>query len=127
MLMSPPRQAAGEDAVLLEKLRAGEGQALEAVARAHACRLTGMVQRLLQSQEEARAVVREALIALGHDSETGEINCPLGIWLVRKVLNSVLYRLRARQKITTRPIEELLPKFLDDGRQQAPAAEWSDC
>lgn len=124
MTTSATTLAPDGEPLLLEQLRAGDGPAFEALVRTYAGPMLASARRLLTQEEDARAAVQDAFLsafkALDH------IDGRLGAWLHRTVLHAALTRLRAHSRKTDRSMDELLPKFLEDGRQAQPATEWRD-
>ena len=49
----------------------------------------------------------------------------IGTWLHRIVVNAALMKLRSRRRRREDPIDDLLPRFRDDGRWSESPAEWN--
>jgi RNA polymerase sigma-70 factor (ECF subfamily) len=118
--------AGGPDAALVERLRRGDGAAFEELLRAHAGRLLAVARRLLANEEDARDTVQDALLSAFRSIDRFDGQAALGTWLHRIVVNAALTRLRSRRRRPERPIEDLLPTFLDDGHQARPPRDWPD-
>jgi len=86
--------------------------------------MLAVARRLVGNDEEARDAVQEAFIAAyrGLGSFAGQAR--LGTWLHRIVVNCCLMRLRSRRIRPEESIEDLLPRFLEDGHQANPARAW---
>jgi RNA polymerase sigma-70 factor (ECF subfamily) len=124
MSVSEPIPAAEEETSLLERLRAGDGDAFATLVRNHMAPLLACARRLLNHEEDARDAVQDAFLSAFKALDRFEGQSRLGTWLYRIVLNAALSKLRTRQRKPERLIEEMLPKFLEDGHQAQPAIEW---
>jgi RNA polymerase sigma-70 factor (ECF subfamily) len=123
-----PRQRApsGEldEQALLVRLRAGEDAAFAVLVRAHAGRLLAVARRMLRSDDEARDAVQEAFLQAFRGLGKFEGQARLSTWLHRIVVNACLMRLRSRSRRPEQPIEELLPRFYEDGHRVDPGPPW---
>jgi RNA polymerase sigma-70 factor (ECF subfamily) len=108
---------------LLARLRRGEPEAYETLVRAEAGKLLSLARRMLRDEEEARDVVQEAF-ALAFQRLPGfKGDCHVATWLYRIAANAALMRLRSRRRRPETPIEELLPRFLEDGHRVIPPGD----
>jgi len=123
---NPMDAAAGTDdeARLLTALRAGDDLAFERLVRDHRGRMLAVAQRFMRNSEDARDVVQEAFIAAFRSLNSFEGSARLSTWLHRIVINAALMKLRSRRRVPEDSIEDLLPKFLEDGHQVHPSREW---
>jgi RNA polymerase sigma-70 factor (ECF subfamily) len=92
--------------------------------RAQGARLLAVAQRLLGSEEDASDAVQDAFISAFRAIDRFEGGSRLSTWLHRIVVNSALMKLRSQQRKPETSIEDLLPRFLDDGHFAEPPAEW---
>ena len=88
--------------------------------------LRGYCYRMLGSVFDADDAAQEALVKAWQNLDRFEGRSKLSTWLHRVVVNASLMRLRSRRRIREHSLDELLPKFLADGHQAAPAPTWSD-
>jgi RNA polymerase sigma-70 factor (ECF subfamily) len=121
---TPAARAADPDSALLARLRAGDDGAFETLVRAYGPRLYATARRLLRAEEDARDAVQDAFLQAfrGLDRFAGDAR--LSTWLHRIVVNAALMKLRTRRRKPEASIDDLLPKFLDDGHQAEPASPW---
>jgi RNA polymerase sigma-70 factor (ECF subfamily) len=112
------------EAGLLRRLRSGEEAAFEEIVRLHSGRLLAVARRMLRNDEEARDAVQQAFLsafkALPHFNGQSRIST----WLHRIVVNAALMRMRTRSRRPEESIEELLPRFLEDGHHAETWTEW---
>jgi RNA polymerase sigma-70 factor (ECF subfamily) len=121
-----PAPAGGAETVLVERLRRGEGAAFEELLRAHTGRLLAVARRLLGNEEDARDALQDAFLSAFRSIDRFDGQAALGTWLHRIAVNAALTKLRSRRRHPGKPIEELLPTFLEDGHQARPSRDWPD-
>jgi len=114
----------GGDRELLRRLRAGEGGAYEELVRSQGGRLLAVARRFLESEEDARDAVQDAFLSAFRSIDRFEGQARLSTWLHRIVVNASLMKLRTRRRKPEKSIEELLPRFTEDGHVAEPAVEW---
>jgi len=114
------------EAQLLANLRSGRAGAFEDLLRQHGGRLLSVIRRLLDHEEDARDALQDALLSAFRSLDRFDGRSQLSTWLHRIAVNAALQKLRSRQRKPLRTIDELLPKFLEDGHQAYPARVWHD-
>jgi RNA polymerase sigma-70 factor (ECF subfamily) len=114
----------GAEQALLARLRAGDASAFEALVRRHGPRLLAVARRLLRNEEDARDAVQEAFLGAFKALDSFKGGALISTWLHRIVVNAALMRLRTRRRKPEQPIDELLPKFLEDGHHAVHPPEW---
>lgn len=109
-----------DDRALVQAIAAGDARAFERLVRAHVDPLRAVALRLLQNQADADEVVQEAFLSAFRNLPSWRGDARLGTWLHRIVVNAALQRLRRRKRLGTasESVEELLPRFLDDGHPE---------
>lgn len=114
-----------DEQALLERLRAGDADAFEQLVRDHGGRMLAVVRRFLGSEEDAQDAVQEAFLSAFKALDRFAGQSRLGTWLHRIAVNAALMKLRSRKsRPNEQSADDLLPKFLEDGHQAAPASEW---
>ncbi len=116
----------GDDDGLLRALKQGDGRAYEALVRRHAGSLLVTARRILQHEEDAQEAVQDAFLSAFRGLDAFAGNSRLTTWLHRIAINASLNKLRRRQRKPERSIEDLLPRFEQDGHLAEPAVEWRD-
>jgi RNA polymerase sigma-70 factor, ECF subfamily len=112
------------DAALVAGLRANDPQALETVIREYGGRMLATARRFVGSDEDAKDVTQSAFLAAlrALDGFTG--SAQLSTWLHRIVVNAALMKLRSRRRRPEGSIEDLLPRFAEDGHWAEPQSHW---
>ena len=100
---------------LLARLRAGEDAAYEILLRLHTGRMLAVARRFLSSEEDARDAVQEAFVSAFRAIDRFEGEARLSTWLHRIVVNACLMKLRTRRRKPEESIEDLLPRFRENG------------
>ena len=112
------------DAALLERLRGGDPDAFEMLVRRYSGRLLATARRFVGTDEEARDVLQEAFLAAFRAIDSFAGAAQLSTWLHRIVVNAALMRLRSRRRRREESIDELMPRFDEEGRWAEPASRW---
>ena len=112
------------EAELLARLRAGEDDAFEELVRQNAGRLLAVARRYLKSEEDAQDVVQETFLSAFRSLDRFEGGSRLSTWLHRIAVNAALMKLRTRRRKPEESIEDLLPRFLEDGHPVRSAIPW---
>jgi RNA polymerase sigma-70 factor, ECF subfamily len=113
------------DARLLALLRRGDEAAYEQLVRAESRHLLTVARRLLRNEEDAQDAVQQAFLSAFRALPTFNGHCRLSTWLHRIVTNAALMKLRSRSRRPEESIEDLLPRFQDDGHHVEQYQEWT--
>ena len=119
-------RCAPDDVALLERIRAGDERACEALVRHHGRRMLAVARRFLRTEEDSADAVQDAFLSAFRSLESFEGNSALGTWLHRIVVNVCLMRLRARSRSREVRIDDLLPTFDETGHHSHPVRPWED-
>jgi RNA polymerase sigma-70 factor (ECF subfamily) len=118
--------AASDDLDLLERLRAGDERASEALVRRHCGRMLAVARRFLGNEDDSADAVQDAFLAAFRSLDRFAGNSTLGTWLHRIVVNVCLMKLRSRSRRREVRIEDLLPTFDKTGHHSHPVRPWED-
>lgn len=126
--MSPPADDALIDgeAHLISGLQAGREEAFRELVTKYTARLLPVARRFLQNEEDARDALQDAFFQAFRGIEKFKGESRLGTWLHRIVVNASLMRIRKTQAKREESIEDLLPRFVEDGHQARPATRWGE-
>jgi len=116
---------APDESRLLERLRRRDEAAFEELVRAHTGRMLSVAKRLLRNEDDARDAVQDAFLSAFRAIGRFEGESQLGTWLHRIVVNAALMKLRTRRRKPEESLDGLLPRFLEDGHMERPAAPWA--
>jgi len=120
------REDCGEDdRTLLTRLQHGDAEAFEVMVRTHGRQMLLVARRMLGNEEDARDAVQSAFLSAFRSVGSFEGEARLSTWLHRIVVNAALMKLRTRRRRPEASIEDLLPRFLEDGHHADPDWSWS--
>lgn len=111
---------------LLDGLRAGDEAAYERLVRTYGGRMLAVAHRFLRNEEDARDAVQEAFLSAFRSIDGFNEGAQVSTWLHRIVVNASLMKIRSRQRRPEESIEEMLPRFMEDGHHDVPCAEWKE-
>jgi RNA polymerase sigma-70 factor (ECF subfamily) len=114
----------GTEAQLVDRLRRQEDAACEELVRAHGGRLLSVARRMLRNEDDARDCVQEGFISAFRAIQRFNGDCRLSTWLHRIVVNAALMKIRTRSRRPEESIEDMLPRFIEDGHHAEPTSEW---
>jgi RNA polymerase sigma-70 factor (ECF subfamily) len=117
-------EARAREALLVERLRRGEDSAFEDLLREHGGRLLAVTRRLLRSESDAQDAVQDAFLSAFRGIASFSGGAKLSTWLHRIAVNAALMMLRSRRSTPERPIEDLLPRFGENGEWVRPPSRW---
>jgi RNA polymerase sigma-70 factor, ECF subfamily len=115
---------AEDESRLVERLRGGDPEAYETVVREYGSRMLSAARRLVGNEEDARDAVQEAFLAAFKSMHSFAGAARLSTWLHRIVVNASLMKLRSRRRRREDSIEDMLPRFRDDGRWTDAPVRW---
>jgi len=111
----------GESA-LVAGLRAGDDASFALLVTGHGGRMLSVARRMLGDEEDARDCVQDAFLQAFRRVGTFREDASLATWLHRIVVNAALMRIRQRARRPSESIEDLLPRFDEDGLRVDPGA-----
>lgn len=120
-----PTEPSGE-MELINRLRSGDDRAFEEVVRAHSGRLMSVARRFMRNDEDARDVLQEAFISMHRAIHTFESGARLSTWLHRITVNCALMKIRSRKCRPEIAIDDLMPRFSEDGHHIDPPCPWTE-
>jgi RNA polymerase sigma-70 factor (ECF subfamily) len=125
--VAPPTPASvySDEPSLLAALRAGKDDAFEYIVRAYSPRLMAVLQRMLASPDDAADALQEAFIQAFRNIGRFEGHAKLSTWLHRIAVNAALMKLRSKKRRPEASIEDLLPRFNDNGKRAEIGPTWT--
>ncbi len=126
---SPHLPSTGEEPdgpAFVSRLRAGEEQAFETLVRHHSGRMLAVARRFLRNEEDANDAVQDAFLSAFRALDRFEGESRISTWLHRITVNAALMKLRTRRRKPSQSIDDLLPRFAEDGHMAELAVPWRD-
>ena len=115
---------------LIDRLRAHDARALEALMSRHASRLYRVAYGITRRDADAEEVVQDVFLTLFRKIDSFEGRAALGSWLYRVTANAALIKRRGKRAELEVSLEEQLPTFLADGHREGDRsfllADWSE-
>lgn len=125
-----PQRAKGTEADtgLIERLKAGDHEALERIFHLYSGKLYNVALRILGGDApDAEEVIQDVFLTAFRKAHMFQGHSQFSTWLYRLTVNAALGRIRRSKKNKEIAYEEFLPKFQADGHHQArPVVDWSD-
>jgi RNA polymerase sigma-70 factor (ECF subfamily) len=118
------RATDGDETRLLAALRDGDQDAFAEVVRRYGGRMLAVARRMLRAEEEARDAVQEAFVSAFKAIGRFQGSARLSTWLHRIVVNAALMRLRRQRRKPEGSIDELLPRFDENGTWEHEPSHW---
>lgn len=102
---------------LVEQIRLGDPAGAERLVTEHWSRLVGLARSILGCDQEAQDAAQAGLVSAL--SRIGDLQDSAAFegWLNRIVVNAALARVRSRKSRRERNMEDLLPRFQEDGHR----------
>lgn len=122
-----PQERNSEEAQLIERLKAGDADALETIFHAHSKKLYNVALRILGDPADTEEVVQDVFLTVFRKAKSFQGHSQFSTWLYRLTVNAALGKLRRRKKNKEVAYDEFLPKFQKDGHHLIrPVVDWSD-
>jgi RNA polymerase sigma-70 factor (ECF subfamily) len=122
----PRSTAATDEAQLLAQLRAGDSDAFGLVVERYGGRMLATARRFLNNEHDAEDAVQEAFASALRALDRFNGDAMFSTWLHRIVVNAALVQLRSKRRRAEQPIENLLPRFDQDGAWIDEPVTWTD-
>ena len=121
------RKTEHDDTDLIERLKAGDEQALEAIFNRYSAKLYNVAQRILGEVADAEEVIQDVFWTAFRKANSFRGTAQFSTWLYRLTINAALGKIRRSKKNKEIEYEEYLPKFQKDGHHSVrPVVDWSD-
>jgi RNA polymerase sigma-70 factor (ECF subfamily) len=121
------RKPQHEDADLIERLKAGDEEALEAIFNLYAAKLYNVAHRILGEVADAEEVIQDVFWTAFRKAKSFRGTAQFSTWLYRLTVNAALGKIRRSKKNKEVGYEEYLPKFQQDGHHKVrPVVDWSN-
>jgi RNA polymerase sigma-70 factor (ECF subfamily) len=121
-----PYSPTPEELDLVSRLQRGDAEAFECLVRTRAGGLLRCARKLLGNEDDAREAVQDAFLQASRHIGSFQCQCQLSTWLHKIALNAALMKRRARACRPQVSIDDLVPRFVEDGHHADPPAEWQE-
>jgi RNA polymerase sigma-70 factor, ECF subfamily len=111
---------------LVERLKAHDEEAFETMVRQYGGRMLATARRLLGNEHDANDAVQQTFISVFKSIAGFNGEAKLSTWLHRIVVNAALGQMRYRRRRPELPIDDLLPRFDEEGRWAGDAVQQSE-
>lgn len=123
----PIHKAEHDDTDLVERLKAGDEEALEAIFNRYSAKLYNVAQKILGEVADVEEVIQDVFWTAFRKAKSFRGNSQFSTWLYRLTINAALGKIRRSKKNKETEYEEYLPKFQKDGHHSVrPVIDWSD-
>jgi RNA polymerase sigma-70 factor (ECF subfamily) len=120
------RKAIDRDAALVEQLRRGTAEAVEALVGVYGDRVYRLAIRITGNAADAEEVVQDILWTVSRKIDTFQGAAAFGSWVYRITANAACQKLRGgRSKRNEVSWDALAPAFDEEGQQVEAAVDWS--
>ncbi len=121
----PPPDSA-DDPAFVARLRAGDPAAFEQLVRESTGRLLVVARRFLPEEEDAQDAVQDAFLSAFKALPRFDGQSRVTTWLHRIVVNASLMKLRTRRRRPELKLEDLLPRFSENGHHESMPVFWNE-
>lgn len=115
----------GEDAGWIARLKAGDRDARETLARRFGGRMLAVARRMLRGDDDAADAVQDAFLSAFRAIHQFNGRAQLATWLHRIVVNACLMKLRSSSRRRDVSLDDFLPKFDETGHHTREVSPWA--
>jgi RNA polymerase sigma-70 factor, ECF subfamily len=119
----------GSDLLLLDRLRAGDADALEVLMTQYSARVYRLAYGITRDPADAEEVVQDVFLSICRKGESFEGRSALGSWIYRMTANVALNKRRGKRQEVETSLEGDFLKYLEDshraGARAYVLADWS--
>lgn len=113
------------DLQLVKEMQAGKPEAFEEMVRSYQKRVYGLAYNLTRNQSDAEDVAQEVFLRVCNKINTFLGKSAFSSWVYRITLNVSFMRLKSQKKIQQIPLDNILPKYQEDGFHVGAVNDWS--
>lgn len=123
----PTRASDGKEEALIERLKAGDGQAFDTIFGLYASKLSKVACKIVGEPADADEVVQDVFLTVYQKANTFRGTAQFSTWLYRLTVNAALSKLRRKKRSKEVNYEDFLPQFQTDGHhRERPVVDWSN-
>lgn len=113
------------DLQLVKEMQAGKPEAFDEMVRSYQKRVYSLAYNLTHNQSDAEDVSQEVFLRVCNKINTFLGKAAFSSWVYRITLNVSFMRLKSRKKIQQIPLDDVLPKYQEDGFHVGNVSDWS--
>jgi RNA polymerase sigma-70 factor (ECF subfamily) len=114
-----------DEAALVERMQAGDEAAFDLAVRRFGPQMLAVARRFMGHEQDAQDAVQDAFLSAFRAIDSFQGDARLSTWLHRITVNAALMKLRSKKRKSERSIDDLLPRFLDDGHMADGVGQWA--
>jgi RNA polymerase sigma-70 factor (ECF subfamily) len=107
-----------DESALVARLKADDESAYEEMVRQFGPRMLSVARRMLPQEQDAQDAVQDAFLSAFKSIDHFQGDAKLATWLHRIVVNASLMKLRSKRRKPESSIDDLLPKYHEDGHRR---------
>jgi RNA polymerase sigma-70 factor (ECF subfamily) len=111
-----------QEALLLDRIRAGDAQAFDTIVRQYDERMLAVARRFLRHAEDSADAVQDALLAAYRSIGSFKGDSKLWTWLYRVLVNTCLAIRRSSRRRRMVSLHDLPRKIREEGRPAIPGS-----
>ena len=115
-----------DEAAFVLALKRGDGAAFERLVRDSSGPMLAVTRRIMRNEEDAKDALQDAFVAVFRSIGSFAGDSRLSTWLHRIAVNASLMKLRTRRRHPEIAIDDLLPKYSEDGHDLTPVEAWQE-
>lgn len=112
-----------DESALVARLKSDDESAYEEIVRRFGPRMLSVAKRLLTQDQDAQDALQDAFLSAFKSIDKFQGDARLATWLHRIVVNAALMKLRTKRRKPETTIDDLLPKYNEDGHRRS-AGDW---
>lgn len=120
------RKSASDEALVIERLKAGDAEALETIFNTYSKKLYQVALRILGEAADTQEVIQDVFWTAFRKAQSFRGNSRFSTWLYRLTVNGSLGKLRQRKKNREIGFEAYLSNFRKDHHPAQPLVDWAD-
>lgn len=124
--MPPEPEQETDQVALLARLRTGEEAAYTDLMALAGPRMLAVARRFLRGDQDAEDAVQDAFLQAFKNLDRFEGNAKLTTWLHRITVNAALMKLRKKKRTHEVNMEDLMPRYSEDGHRDRLVPEWTE-
>ena len=113
------------DLQLVKEMKAGKQEAFEEMVLRHQQRVYRLAYNITHNQSDAEDVVQEVFLRVCNKINTFLGKAAFSSWVYRITLNVSFMKLKSQKKIQQISLDNILPKYQEDGFHMGPVNDWS--